>query len=65
MMITFGTDAAERWVGKRALMASFEKQISAFDVERIDISDQVTIEPVGNHGMVFRGRLARPSRGQD
>ena len=41
MMITFGTDAAERWVGKRALMASFEKQISAFDVERIDISDQV------------------------
>lgn len=41
MMITFGTDAAERWVGKRNLMASFEKQISAFDVERIDISDQV------------------------
>ena len=41
MMITFGTDAAERWVGKRNLLASFEKQISAFDVERIDISDQV------------------------
>ena len=40
-MITFGTDAAERWVGKRNLLASFEKQISAFDVERIDISDQV------------------------
>ena len=41
MMITFGTDAAERWVGKRKLMASFEKQINAFDVERIDVSDQV------------------------
>lgn len=41
MMITFGTDAAERWVGKRSLMASFEKQISAFDIERIDVSDQV------------------------
>ncbi len=41
MMITFGTDAAERWVGKRNLIASFEKQVNAFDVERIDISDQV------------------------
>ena len=41
IMITFGTDAAERWVGKRELMLSFEKQISAFDVESIDISDQV------------------------
>ena len=41
MMITFGTDAAERWVGKRNLLASFEKQITTFDVERIDISDQV------------------------
>ena len=40
-MITFGTDAAERWVGKRNLIASFEKQASAFEVERIDISDQV------------------------
>ena len=40
-MITFGTDAAERWVGKRNLIASFAKQVSAFDVERIDISDQV------------------------
>ena len=40
-MITFGTDTAERWVGKRNLLASFEKQVSAFDVERIDISDQV------------------------
>ncbi len=41
MMITFGTDSAERWVGKRKLMVSFEEQISAFDVESIDISDQV------------------------
>ena len=41
MMITFGTDAAERWVGKRNLIASFEKQISAFDVESVTISDQV------------------------
>ena len=40
-MITFGTDAAERWVGKRDLIASFAKQVGAFDVERIDISDQV------------------------
>ena len=41
MMVTFGTDVAERWIGKRNLLASFEKQVSAFDVERIDISDQV------------------------
>ena len=40
-MITFGTDAAERWVGKRNLIASFEKQVNAFDVESIDISHQV------------------------
>ncbi len=40
-MITFGTDAAERWVGKRNLIASFEEQVNAFDVESIDISDQV------------------------
>ena len=40
-MITFGTDAAERWVGTRNLIASFEKQVNAFDVDSVDISNQV------------------------
>ena len=40
-MISFGTDAAERWVGKSNLIASFLKQVGAFDVESIDISNQV------------------------
>ena len=40
-MVNYGTDLAERWVGKTDLMKSFREQISAFDVETIDISNQV------------------------
>ena len=34
-MVTFGTDASERWVGFDEVRDSFAKQVSAFEVERI------------------------------
>ena len=40
-MVTFGTDASERWVGFDAVRDSFAKQVGAFEVEKIDTKDQV------------------------
>jgi hypothetical protein len=40
-MVTFGTDASERWVGFDEVRDSFAKQIGAFEVERIDTRNQV------------------------
>lgn len=40
-MVTFGTDASERWVGFDEVRDSFAKQVSAFEVERIDTKNQV------------------------
>lgn len=40
-MVTFGTDASERWVGFDEVRDSFAKQVSAFEVERIDTKSQV------------------------
>lgn len=40
-MVTFGTDASERWVGFDEVRDSFAKQIRAFEVERIDTRNQV------------------------
>ena len=40
-MVTFGTDASERWVGFDEVRDSFAKQVGAFEVERIDTKNQV------------------------
>ena len=40
-MVTFGTDASERWVGFTEVRDSFAKQVGAFEVERIDTKNQV------------------------
>ena len=40
-MVSFGTDASERWVGWDALKASMEQQFEAFDNMKMDIRDQV------------------------
>ena len=40
-MVTFGTDASERWVGFDEVRNSFAKQVGAFEVERIDTKNQV------------------------
>ena len=40
-MVTFGTDASERWVGFDQVRDSYAKQVSAFEVERIDTKNQV------------------------
>jgi len=40
-MVTFGTDASERWVGLDEVRDSFAKQVGAFEVESIDTKNQV------------------------
>jgi len=40
-MVTFGTDASERWVGFDEVRGSFAKQVGAFEVESIDTKNQV------------------------
>lgn len=40
-MVSFGTDASERWVGFDEVRSSFAKQVGAFEVERIDTKSQV------------------------
>ena len=40
-MVSFGTDASERWVGFDEVRDSFAKQVGAFEVERIDTKAQV------------------------
>ena len=49
-MVTFGTDASERWVGFEAVRDSFAKQVSAFEVEKINTSNQVI--KIGGEGSV-------------
>ena len=40
-MVTFGTDASERWVGFDEVRDSFAKQVGAFEVKKIDTKSQV------------------------
>jgi hypothetical protein len=40
-MVSFGTDASERWVGFDEVRDSFAKQVGAFEVESIDTKEQV------------------------
>jgi len=40
-MVTFGTDASERWEGWDALKASVKIQFDAFDVQNINRSEKV------------------------
>ncbi len=40
-MVTFGTDAAERWVGWEALNESIQKQFESFDNFEISVTNQV------------------------
>ena len=48
-MVTFGTDAAERWVGWEALNESLQKQFESFETKGISIRDQVIkISELGN-----------------
>ena len=48
-MVTFGTDAAERWVGWEALNESVQKQFESFENLGISVNDQVIkISELGN-----------------
>ena len=48
-MVTFGTDAAERWVGWEALNESVQKQFESFETKGISVRDQVIkISELGN-----------------
>ena len=50
-MVTFGTDASERWVGFDEVRDSFANQIGAFEVERIDTRNQVIKQHIqSTHG---------------
>jgi uncharacterized protein (TIGR02246 family) len=40
-MVTFGTDAAERWVGWEALNESVQKQFESFENVKISVTKQV------------------------
>ena len=40
-MVTFGTDAAERWVGWEALNESLQKQFESFENFEISVTNQV------------------------
>ena len=48
-MVSFGTDASERWAGWDALKIAMEKQNAAFDNMKIAVRDQVIkVSPAGD-----------------
>ena len=48
-MVSFGTDASERWVGWDALKTAMEQQNAAFDSMNMTIRDQVIkVSPAGD-----------------
>ncbi len=47
-MVTFGTDANERWVGWDSLRSAIQQQFAAFDSTRVNVYDQmIKVHPSG------------------